>query len=324
MWRWNDKGPLLAIVSILLSSLALISGCTAQTPIPTPTHPATTPTAINETTNNHIGVCFETRWEYQSLEDTFTNKEVSGSKHWFTMMSNEKDETEAAVTEIILTLESEQQFDWSDKENRIKTGPPIYEWAFGNVPQVADLPQETTKVHVGFDRPGPLPVTFRPGFDASRKADKTEFSEPGIQVLTITLTPRVETEQFTIWVSAWENNLVNAVIVSPTSDEEQGIWLDPDGRWLDIWPTDLQLGTTWTVTVKIEVTPKVPNVEFMPSVNIHCLDEVTSGTDMGSSISHLAGEPEEKLGTWTWKADGSYVWNWGETICRMVAFAILD
>jgi hypothetical protein len=255
------------------------------------------------------------------LGSSFTNKEVTGSKYWFAMMSNTPDETGAVVTGLSLTLDTELQFDKFDEENLSQTGPPSYEWIFGNIPPAAGFPPWTPRVHVGFDRPGPFPITFIPGFDASRSADKTEFSEPDIQTLTIELTPREGTGLYTIWVSAEEDDSVKAVIISPNTDEEQGILLDPDGRWLEISLEGLEIGTTYTYAVSIEVTPKVPDIEFMPGVNIHHSEYLVSSTDTGSSTSHLVDEPEGEIGTWMWKADGSYAWHRGETLEKMVVFA---
>jgi hypothetical protein len=259
-----------------------------------------------------------------SLEDNFTNEEVTGSKYWFTMMSNTPDETGASATGLALTLETELQFDQFDEEDLTQAGPPTYEWVFGSVPPVAGFPPWTPRVHVGFDRPGPFPVTFIPDFDASRTADKTEFSELGTQTLAIELTPREGTGVYTIWVSAGEDDSVKAVIISPNTDEDQGILLDPDGRWLEISLEGLEIGTTYTYAVSIEVTPKVPDIEFMPGVNIHHSEYLVSGTDTGSSTSHLVDEPEGDIGTWTWKANGSYVWHLGETLEKMVVFPKLN
>jgi hypothetical protein len=330
----NHRGFFFYTVSILVISLVVVAGCASPPPIPTspptsgpssthtPAEPNTTPgpADISESENNDIDVCFEARWEYESLENNFTNGEVTGSKYWFAMMSNTPDGTGAPVAGLELTLDTELQFDQYDEENLIQTGPPNYEWVFGNVPPVAGFPPWTPRVHVGFDRPGPFPVTFTPGFDASRTADKTEFSEPDIQTLTIELTPREGTGVYTIWVSTGEDDSVKAVIVSPNTDEEQGMLLDPDGRWFEISLEGLEIGTTYTYTVTIEVTPKAPNTDFMPGVNIHHSEYLVSGTDTGSSTSHLVDEAEGEIGTWTWKADGSYVWHLGETLEKMVVF----
>jgi hypothetical protein len=345
IWKWNYKGFFLYVVCILVTSLLAVTSCaspatspnppstynppptnppaepdTTTTPPPTSPPPTPSPTDTSQSGENDIDVGFETRWEYKSSENEFLNEKVTGSKHWFTIMSNMPDETGASVRGLALTLDTELQFDWFDIENLNQTGPPTYEWVFNDVPPVTDFPQVTPKAHVGFDSPGPFPVTFAPGFDACRIADKTEFSEPDMQILTIELTPRDVKEIYTIMVGSRENELVNAVIVSPSTDEEEGIWLDPDGRWLDIWPTGLEIGTTYTYTITIEVMPKKPNIEFIPDVSINCLDYTVFSTETGSSVCYHAGEPKDGIGTWTWMADGSYVWHWGETLNRVVAF----
>ena len=338
VWKWNYKGFCLYVVSILVTSLVVVTSCTPSATSPTPsstyspaptplpaepedTTPTPSPTGISQSENNDIEVCFEARWEYESLENNFTNEEVTGNKYWFAMMSNTPDETGEVVKGLALTLETELQFARFDEKNLTQAGPPTYEWAFGDVPPVAGFHPETPRVQVGFNKPGPFPVTFTPGFDVSRTADKTEFSKPDIQTLNIELTPREGTGVYTIWVGAGEDDSVKAAIVSPSTDEEQDILLDPDGRWLDISLEGLEVGMIYTYAVTVDVTPKVPNADFMPSVTIHHVEHVTSGTDTGSSTSHLVDEPEGEIGTWTWKADGSYVWHWGETLEKMVVFA---
>ncbi len=179
-------------------------------------------------------------------------------------------------------------------------------WSFGEVP-----PGTGHEVYVGFgslDSPGVVPVTFTPGFDASRSADKTEFSAPGIQILTITVTPREATEQFGILIFADENDLVNPVITSPTSGD--GIELRQEGHQLVISPAGLALNTTWTITVTIQVTPKVPEVEYLPFVGIGWREPVASGTASGNSFSL----PVADMGTWTVNAEGDYVWNWSASL----------
>ncbi|MFQ5878963.1 MAG: hypothetical protein ACE5IZ_02155 [Dehalococcoidia bacterium] len=169
--------------------------------------------------------------------------------------------------------------------------------------------------HVTFTDPDASPVTFTPGFDASRSVDVTQFSGPDTQTLTITVTPRQVMERLGINVAAPENDLVNAVITSPTSGDD--IDLSPDGHFLRINPTGLPLNTPWTITVTIQVTPKVPNVEFVPTVVVSTWDEpLASGTTTGSSVSHTV----DGMGTWTWSAQGSYEWQWREQIVRHVDF----
>ncbi|MFC1860633.1 hypothetical protein ACFLYC_03605, partial [Chloroflexota bacterium] len=162
----------------------------------------------------------------------------------------------------------------------------------------------------------PVPVTFTPGFDASRSVDKTEFSETGTQSLTISLTPREIAEGFSILIQTEENEIVSPVITSPTSGD--GIYLMPDGHSLHIDPTDLELNTTWTIDVTIQVTPKVPEVSFLPYALIGQQGMVASGSDSGNSLSHPVGDPSDGVGDWTWRAEGLYEWEWDESLSKQV------
>jgi len=268
---------------------------------------------------NKVAAGFATNWYYAVPGDTFTNDEVKGRKEWHADIWNEPDETTAPVSAAKLSLDSGLVFDGAQEENRTTMGPPTYEWSFGDVPE-----ESKAGAGVGFHTPDPSPATFTPGFDASRSADITEFTAPGIQTLTITLTPLEVIDGFHIYVDAREDDLVNPVITSPTTDESQRIWLAPDGHWLDILPAGLEIGTTYTYNVTIEVTPKVPKVQFMPRVTIDWGEKIASGTVSGSSVSPSAGGPASEAGTWTWSATGDYTWDWNESLFRGVYFPAYD
>lgn len=259
---------------------------------------------------NEVGVGFGTEWIYSAPEDIFTNGEVIGGKVWRVGMDNTPDETGAPVTNATLSLDSKLAFD-GIMPCPTTMPPPTYVWSFGNVPEGSG-----TFTMVTFESsPHPFPVTFTPGFDASRSADKTVFTATDNQTLSITVTPRQDGHR-RMFVAAHKNDLVNPVITSPTSSGR--FRLSPDGHKLDVDLTGLELDTTWSFTVTIEVTPKVPKVEFMPHVNIKSVDFLASGTTSGSSVSYPAGDPDDEVGTWTWTADGSYEWNWEETLARCV------
>jgi len=192
----------LASLSIFIAFLALaVSGSV----------PILAPTAMVEPVNK-VGADFNTTWTYDSVEDAFTNGEVTGRNEWHANIGSG-----VPLTGLTLTLDSTLNFDHIMKENLTTTGPPTYVWSFGNVP-----PGTYSDAYVGFvslDSPDVVPVSFTPGFDASRSFDKTEFSEPGTQTLTIMVTPREGTERFGILIHADENDLVNPLITSPTSGD---------------------------------------------------------------------------------------------------------
>ncbi|GAH83434.1 unnamed protein product, partial [marine sediment metagenome] len=233
------------------------------------------PTAVAQQAENRVGAQFSTSCIYDSPEDAFTNGEVNGRNEWHANIGSE-----VPLTGLTLALDSTLSFDHFQKENLTTTGPPTYVWSFGDVSLGTN-----SNAYVGFnlDSPDVAPVTFTPGFDASRSADRTEFSAPGTQTLTITVTPREGTERFGIVIHADENDLVNPLITSPTSGD--GIELKREGHSLHIDPTGLALNTTWTITVTLRVTPKVPEVEYMPYVGIGWHETLASGTTSENSLS---------------------------------------
>jgi len=264
------------------------------------------PTAMAQPVNK-VDAQFSTYWIYDSPEDAFTNGQVTGRKDWHASIG-----CGVPLTGLALTLDSTLNFDHFQKENLTTTGPPTYVWSFGDVP-----PGTHRGAYVGFgslDSPGVAPVTFTPGFDCSRFADKTEFSEPGTQTLTITLTPRERTERFEVLINAGENDQVNPVITSPTSGD--GIELRQEGHQLSISLAGLALNTTWTTTVTIQVTPKVPEVEYLPYIAIGWKEPLASGTASGNSVSL----PVTDMGAWTWSVEGSYEWGWTDELFRQVSW----
>jgi hypothetical protein len=261
---------------------------------------------------NNVSIVFGSDWVYDSTEDAFINGQVTGRKMWYVNMGNTPDGTGAPVSALALSLESTLTFDNFKEENLVTSGPPTYEWSFGDVPEWSGADTWVDLLS------NPVPVTFAPGFDASRSVDKTEFWGPGTQTLTIALTPREVTEGFNILVQAFEDDVVNTVITSPTSGE--GVLLGQEGHSLHIDPTGLALNIPWTVTVTIQVTPKVPKVVFMPYVLVGWGETVAFGTTRGSSVSHPVGNPFNEVGTWTWSVEGSYQWDWKEDVSRLVSW----
>jgi hypothetical protein len=258
---------------------------------------------------NTVAALFRTAWNYESPEDTFINSQVTGRKWWQVSMMSLPDETGAPVTALSLTLESAMAFDNLETDNLVTTGPP-------NVPEGSDAGVWVDSLHDS----NTVPVSFTPGFDASRSVDKTKFTEPDAQTLTITLTPQEVTDGFRVLVQAEENDIVSTVITSPTSGD--GIYLMPEGYSLHIDPTDLELNTTWTIDVTIQVTPKEPEVTFLPYVLIGQQGMVASGSDSGNSLSHPVGDPSDGVGDWTWRADGLYEWEWGESLSKQVIWEL--
>jgi len=295
--------PLLLVI-LLIFALSDLTSALSPAPI-----------AADSAVNN-VAAQFHTAWIYDSPEDTFTDSQVTGRKWWQASIQNGPDETGAPVTGLALALESTLAFDTLQADHLVTSGPPAYEWSFGDVPEGSDAGAWVDSVQ---DYSNAVPVTFSAGFDASRSADKTEFTGPDTQTLTITLTPREVTEGFSVLVQAEENDMVSPVITSPTAGE--GVSLRQEGHSLHIDPTGLQLNATWTVTVTIDVTPKASNVVFMPYVIVGGNGEATaSGDEMGSALSRPLGDPSDEAGAWTWSAEGTYEWNWEERLSKQVSW----
>jgi hypothetical protein len=89
----------------------------------------------------------------------------------------------------------------------IKMGPPAYTWSFGSLLDGSQVSADAGIVW-GKDR-----FSMVPGFDASRSFDKTEFSAPGTQTMTVTVTPREDKGgELFIRVLAKETAYVDAAI----------------------------------------------------------------------------------------------------------------
>lgn len=262
--------------------------------------------------------------------NSFTNEKVSGVLHFDMDLRNLQDESGEPVVGLGATFTTELVANNWKKDNTIKTGPPIYVFSYG------DVPQEEVYIPGGF-RPSPYvefneAVSFTPGFDASRSADKTVFSGPDTQTLTITVTPRekdIEEKSdgmsmciYTIEPGA--ENLVDVIITSPTTDGEHFV-VSEDRHSLRIYDIPVKTGTPWSVNLTLEVTPKpgVSKVEFLPFVSflwnpsffrddpsaVSCVMESgnsgSKGTTTGSSVSCVSDEGIAK-----WKAKGNYIWDW--------------
>lgn len=273
---------------------------------------------------NEVLAFFDTLWCYNVPEDTFPGGEVTGGKEWHAWLSNWYDATGDPVTGLILTLDTTLEFDHFNEKNMTILNPPPYEWSYGSLGDGSS----TFDAYVGFldTTPQPYPVTFTPGYGASRSADKTVFSQSDepqnrIQTLTIVVTPQEDRQDYwnEIVVFAFEDELLNQVITSVTGEGD--VCISEGGHELRINLTDWSVDTPQTFTVTIQVTPKVSMIEFMPYVFIaeHFRSPI-SVPSIGSSLSHSVDNEAPELGTWIWSAEGIYNWYWCEDIQQLVTW----
>ena len=239
---------------------------------------------------------FETAWVHDARDNVFFNGETHGSKEWRSHVTN----AGVPIGHLELTLNSDLAFDYLMTERLSRMGPPTYGWSFWDVPADGEASAD-----VGL---GPTADRFKftPGFDVSRSFNNTEFSTPGTQILTITVTPREIKGELFISVRADENDYVTPVITSPADGEH--IELSRDGHRLTIEGMPVEIGIPLTLTVNINVMPKIPEVEFTPYIWVGWRETINYGSDSGKSVSWTGND----LGTTTWSVMWDGAWDWKE------------
>jgi hypothetical protein len=272
--------------------------------------------SVPRPSGNEVCVSFIEERDYKVSGDSFINKEVTTERWWRTNLLNLSDETGAPVIGVRLSLDSEMSFGGIsgflsgriERDQLTTMGPPTYEWFLGDVPNGKTIttngwPWDVFVVRYRF------PDKLAPGYDVSRSFDKTLFSTPGIQTLTITLTPREESiDTVSITVHTDKDEFVDPVVLSYSSNVGGDVRIEQGGHRSKISFVPVELNTPMTVTVTLQVTPRVPLVYYKPHIGIST-DRVSipeEGITTGGSVSYTT-----EVGTWTWSAEGDYVWDWG-------------
>ena len=257
---------------------------------------------------NRIHVGFFHEFHYEVPGNTFVNAEVIGKEWWRTNLQNWPDETGAPVIRSSVTLNTELDFDEVERDKLTRMGAPVYEWYLGDVVEEPERQGWPWDAFVGLYS---SPTRFSPGVDVSRSFDKTVFTAPDTQTMTVTLTPREEwVETISIFVHTDEYDIVNPVIMSISHTGGGETHIMEDGHRSGIERIPVELNTPLIITYELQVTPKVSEVEYSPSTGIHLYRSgvLASGTNSGNSVSYT-----NEAGTWTWSAEGNYVWHWGAT-----------
>ncbi|MFC1944936.1 hypothetical protein ACFLX5_05620 [Chloroflexota bacterium] len=262
---------------------------------------------------NWVDVDFRETCSHSVFGDSFTNAEVTAMRMWrISHISNTADETGEPVRGLKVALDSDVAFDGvvGFGTSLIRKGPPTYELFYDELveePKFKGHPFDAAVLLIHGDK-----ATFTPGFDVSRSFDKTVFTTSDTQTVTVTFTKREETfERVLISVGTEaDSDLIDTVIVAH-SDE----WYNEhqsDEHYAEFGITKrgipVELNIPLTVTVTIQVTPKVPEVWYKPHIHVspsYLGEKTDSDTVEGSSFSYI-----NEAGTWMVSADGNYVWNW--------------
>ena len=295
--------------------LLLISSC-RPTSAPVPTEgPAPTRAPI-PSAPNEVQVYFDTtliRDIRDVSKDDFSNGEVTFLKAWQTRIENSPDESGMPVSELELNLATVSPVRILTDQCLTRMGPPDYTWSFGSLVEGSQVDADA-----GFIMWKGIRFSTTPGFDASRSVDRTLFTSPGTQTLTITVTPQEKKEdELFIRVLATETAYVDAAITSPIGDSTE---ISQDRHQLTIYGIDTELNTTSSVTVTIQVTPKVPQAEFLPEVWVGWYETLSSGTIRESSLSSHV----EELDRWMVTAEGDYFWSWEERTFLAVRWPLVS
>jgi hypothetical protein len=258
---------------------------------------------------NHVELGFGENMDCLVSGDTYTNSAITGLRVWrITAIRNIDDETGAPVKNLKITLDSDMTFDGiSPKEHLTTMGPPTYEWSFGDLVEESQHTEWFVDAVVMVSN---YPSTTTPGLDASRSFDKTVFTTPDTQTLTIAVTSREEElEQLSVCVVADEYDLVDPVINSySSSTDAKYIKLTADSHRLALDHIPVKLNTPLTITVTLRVTPKVSVVSYKPQIAV--IPERHFEADIVSTSGSFVSYTTPEVGTWTVSAEGDYVWNW--------------
>jgi hypothetical protein len=268
---------------------------------------------------NTAEVQYSTFRVYTAPGNTFENEEVTGDTWWHTELWNTPDASEGPIAGPELTLDTGLALDWyplASAPSLVTEGPPTYEWG------LADLSEgESGTVFVHPTNPADEVLgSFTPGFNASVSVDRIQFSQlEGTQTQTLTITvekvdPEARVtllvftdESFFPLAPVDEGDLVEAVIPSYYEFPEWTEFVFPGGTGFIMDTMHMEPDETRVIEIPIEVTPKVPRVEYKPAVNVGSKDLYP---ERGSHFGSFHSFGVDSLGTWTWSVAGEYDWRW--------------
>ncbi|UCB42269.1 MAG: carboxypeptidase regulatory-like domain-containing protein [Dehalococcoidales bacterium] len=253
---------------------------------------------------------FATTLSYNQPGNDFTNGEVIGSRGWWNSIENRSDE---AVMDLTLDLNSELTLDNFSVPPETM-GPSTYSWTFGTLPVGATIP------NIVFNEQNPSPVSYIPGFDASRTVDVPVFTESGTQILTVTVDPQETINSIMVQVTIPPNQIANTAysdwaVTDDNGPVEHSVY--QVGTSIVISQMSPDAGSIYTFKVWIEVDPNVAKTEFIPQVGVTVNKNMVFGpAGTSSSLIHEV----DGLGTWTVSAGEEHPWNVQEFENKSVVF----
>ena len=183
-----------------------------------------------------------------------------------------------------------------------------YSWEFADVEMGHD-----ENAHAGLENS----LYLTPGFEATREVDQRVFTEPGTQLLTLTVTPKEEMDQLYIHLNPEESRADAAVIGA----SGEGAYVH--GICFDAWIDDPVVDQTYVWEIEIEIYSIPPGflvLEYMPDISINSWLEYSEGIAKGSDLEMQLPDlvEEATAATWHWQADGTYNWHWQREIGKGV------
>lgn len=300
-----------------------------QTLTPLPTYTPTPIPSLPPGVKNLVQVFFNNSISFDNKGLVFTNHEVNGFSHWATHLQNIPDVSCAPVYGLGLEFEAiTDNIGTNIRKNYLVSAEyPTYQWFFGNVPEEPLREVYVSEAYIESAHG----IPFTPGFDASLSLDKTTFSQPDIQKITITIIPRVKMTYPGITVHTQggpHENASNADISDIPPGEQKGlkgevISVSPNKKDLFVNDMQLEVNQLYSFSFSIKVEPYAPNTTYIPYVSISWLPKPESSNgDMenGTKVGKTLTWPIENVGTWTWTADGEYQLEWHGGTVYLVNF----
>ena len=260
---------------------------------------------------NDVFVEFETFYIYTTLHnDEVLNQSLIGEKRASSTLNNSKDLTGADVVDPVATYRSALPVRWAGPEEPSVSGN-VYTW------RLSDLPEDD-RYHLSAAFAATEPITFAPGFSVRRELNRADFSTPsGEQVLRIIVT----TEDLELTMNGDLSLIVNVdeteqVIPTITSmSAGRGNTRVAPGGQSAWWGADQNPMGRYVIDVHIDVRLKggITQARHVPTISVYAVYTRGAGQVSGAAVSQVT-----ELGTWEWKADGAYRWDWEETLRKIV------